>query len=234
MEKVINFYNFIGEMKLTYIKKACQLTDQILNQTFQHFSQFKTEKDVGDFISSQIKKLGLKPAFPMIVASERNHHHIHHYPKKHKLAGFTIIDLGVKYKGYCSDLSRTIFVGRPKKSDLKLYDLLLKTQQKTIKRIKIGQKYADLDAFARTQLQPFQKYFKHGLGHGVGRKIHQKPRISPHSQDKIKFGDVITIEPGIYKKNFFGLRIEDTIYIGKKIQVLTHSPKKLRVFPQHL
>ena len=161
-------------MKIKYIKKACQITDQIFNLTIKNFSQFKTEIDVGTFILNQIKKHNLRPAFPLIVASERNHHHIHHYPKKHKLSGFTIIDMGVKYKGYCSDLSRTIFIGKPKKLDTELYNLVLKTQQNSIKKIKIGQKYADLDAFARTQLQPFQEYFVHALGHGVGRKIHQK------------------------------------------------------------
>ncbi|MCK4589244.1 MAG: M24 family metallopeptidase [Nanoarchaeota archaeon] len=216
-------------MKLKYVKKACQATDQIFNKLIKNF-HFKTEIEVADFILNEIKKKSLKPAFPMIVASERNHHHIHHYPKKHKLSGFTIIDFGVKYKGFCSDMTRTLFIGKPKKQDLKLYNLVLKTQQNCLKRIKIGQPYKDLDIYARTQLQPYQKYFKHTLGHGLGRKIHQKPKISPHSKDKAKFGDIITIEPGLYKKNNFGIRIEDTVYLGKKTQILTKSPRKLFIF----
>ncbi|MFC1801730.1 M24 family metallopeptidase [Nanoarchaeota archaeon] len=217
-------------MKLKYVKKACQITDQIFTKLIRNFD-FKTEIEVADFILNEIKKLNLKPSFPMIVASERNHHHIHHYPKKHKLKGFVIIDFGVKYKGYCSDLSRTIYVGRPKKSELKLYNLVLQTQKRLIKKIKIGQKYADLDAHARKLLGSQTKYFVHSLGHGVGRKIHQNPKISPRSKHTAKFGDIITIEPGLYKKNTFGIRIEDTIYLGKKTQPLTQSPQKIFIFP---
>lgn len=220
-------------MKLQKVKKACQITDQIFHQVIKNFSQFKTELDVGNFILNEIKKLKLKPAFSMIVASERNHHHIHHYPKKHKLKGFAIIDFGVKYKGYCADLTRTVYIGRPKKSDLRLYHLVLKTQQKIIKKIKIGQKCADLDAYARKLLHPYTKFFVHSLGHGLGKKIHQKPKISPRSKDQIKSGDIITIEPGLYHKNHFGIRIEDTVYIGKKTQILTQSPRKLYIFPKH-
>lgn len=218
-------------MKLKHVKKACQITDQIFSKLIKNF-HFKTELEVAEFISEEIKKRGLKSSFPSIVASERNNHQIHHYPKKHKLSGFTIIDFGVRYKGYCSDMTRTIFIGRPKKHHLKLYNLVLKTQQNCLKRIKINQPYQNLDAYARTHLQPYQNYFKHSLGHGVGRKIHQKPKISPHSKDISKLGDIITIEPGLYKKNKFGLRIEDTVYVGKKTQILTKSPKKLFIFPK--
>jgi len=129
-------------------------------------------------------------------------------------------------------MTRTIFIGKPKKSELKLYNLVLKTQQKCLKKIKLNQKYKDLDAYARKLLGPKTQYFKHSLGHGVGLKIHQKPKISPHSKHIAKLGDIITIEPGIYKKNHFGIRIEDTVYLGKKIKVLTKSPKKLFIFPK--
>ena len=218
-------------MRLKHVKKACQITDQIFNRLVKNF-HFKTELEVADFILKEIKKRGLKPSFPLIVASECNNHQIHHHPKKHKLAGFTILDFGVRHRGYCSDMTRTIFIGRPKKSDLNIYARVLKTQQNCIKKIKVGQPYQDLDAYARVQFQPYQTYFKHSLGHGVGRKIHQKPKISPHSKDIVKLGDIITIEPGLYKKNKFGIRIEDTVYVGKKIRALTKSPKKLFIFPK--
>ena len=143
-------------MKLKYIQKACQVTDKIFHKLIQNFN-FQTEIEVANFISNEIKKHKLKPSFPMIVASERNYHHIHHYPKKHQIKGFTIIDFGVKYKGYCSDLTRMVYIGKPKKSELQLYNLVLKTQQKCLKKLKIGLKYRDLDAFARVQLQPHNK-----------------------------------------------------------------------------
>lgn len=217
-------------MKLQRVKKACQITDQIYSKLIKNFN-FKTEIEVANFILKEIEQQGLKKSFPMIVASERNHHHIHHLPKKHKLSGFTIIDFGLKYKGFCSDMTRTIFIGRPKRSDLRLYHLVLQTQKKVIKKIKVGQKYADLDAYARKLLGSRAKFFVHSLGHGLGRNVHQKPGISPNSQDKIRFGDIIAIEPGLYRRNHYGLRIEDVIYVGRQTQILTHSPRKLFVFP---
>ncbi|MBW2963671.1 M24 family metallopeptidase [Candidatus Woesearchaeota archaeon] len=217
-------------MKLKHVKKACQITDQIFHQIIQNFS-FKTEKELANFILKQIKTKGLKPSFPPIVSSYKNYHDIHHKPKKDLLSRFVIIDFGVKYKGYCSDLTRTVFIGKPKRKDLKLYQLVIKTQHQTIQKIKISQKYQDLDAYSRKILGSNAKFFRHALGHGVGRKIHQKPKISRNSKDKIRPGDIITIEPGLYKKNRFGIRIEDTIYIRKKPQILTKSSKKLFVFP---
>lgn len=216
------------------IKKACQLTDLVFQKTIQNFSQFKTERDIYNFIYHEIKKLHLKPSFPVLVISGHHYQKIHRRPQKTKLHGFTIIDLGIKYKNYCSDFTRMVFVGQPKKSDLQLYALLLKTQLQAIKKIKLGKKYASLDLYARKLLGQKKKYFIHTLGHGVGKKIHQPPKISPKSEDLIKRGDLITIEPGLYYKNKFGLRIEDTLYIGKKPLPLTKSPKKLLIFPKSL
>lgn len=218
-------------MKLPYLKKACSYTDRIFTKIISNFS-FKTEKQLANFILKQIKSLGLKPSFPPIVSSYKNYHDIHHQPKNDKLKRFVIIDFGLKYKGYCSDMTRTVFVGKPSQRDKKLYSLVLKTQQKTIQKIKLGQKYQDLDAYSRKIMGSNSKFFRHALGHGVGRKIHQKPKVSRNSKDKIKLNDTITIEPGIYKKNRFGIRIEDTLYLGRKPQILTKSSKKLFIFPK--
>jgi len=220
-------------MKLKYVKKACQITDNIFKKLINNFN-FKTEKELADFILKEIKKRKLKHSFPPIVASHKNYQNIHHKPKKDYLSRFVIIDFGVKYKGYCSDMTRTIYIGQPKKYEIQLYDLVLKTHQKTIKKIKPDIKASEIDAYARNQLKPYQKYFKHALGHGLGRKIHQKPKISPNSPDRLKKGDIFAIEPGLYKRGCFGIRIENTIYLGKKTQILTKSPQKFYIFPKPL
>ncbi len=140
------------------------------------------------------------------------------------------MDFGCKYKGYCSDMTRTLFLGSPNKHEKMLYNLILNCQNKSIKKIKVGMDYCDLDINARLLLKNYKKYFLHSLGHGVSKKIHDEPRVSVISNDKVKRGEIITIEPGIYLKEGnreIGIRIEDTIYIGRKIEILTKSNKKL-------
>jgi len=122
-------------------------------------------------------------------------------------------------------MTRTIYIGKPSKKEIKYYNLVLNAQLTCIGYSYPGISCNDLDAIARSALQG--KHFIHGLGHGVGKKVHQNPKISPNSRDYLKKGIVITIEPGIYFKNKLGIRIEDTIYIGNKPIILTKSTKKL-------
>ena len=213
--------------KLESIKKACSITDQIFSKIIKNFN-FKTEKQLANCINKEIRKNKLKKAFPTIVASGKNSSEIHHKPVNKKLRGFTVMDFGVKVNGYCSDMTRTIFVGKPTKSQINLYNKLLRVQEDSIKRTKSKIKYSDLDIKARNCLKKHKKYFLHALGHGVGKKIHQNPRISPKSTHISKPRDIITIEPGIYFRNKFGIRIEDTVLVKKnKSEPLTKSTKKL-------
>src|SRR3989344_4225779 len=141
---------------------------------------------------------------------------MHYKAKNSKIKkGFLVIDFGVKYKGYYSDETRTIYMGKPTKKEIKDYNKLLKIQKKIISLVKPGNYYCDLDIKARLLLGKDKIYFNHSLGHGIGKKTHQSPKIGPTSKDKIKINDIVTIEPGIYKKDY-GIRIEDTILIRKK------------------
>jgi Xaa-Pro dipeptidase len=210
-----------------YIKKACNITDKILHETIENIKnkKLKTEKQISLFILNRIKELGYKRSFKPIVAN--NSKKIHHRPRKKKLEkGFLILDLGVKYKGYCSDLTRTIYIGNPSKYHKKLYNLVKNAQLKAIKNLKLNKKYKDIDASARKTLKNYRKYFKHSLGHGVGKRIHQAPRLGPKNNRKLKNNIIFTIEPGIYFKKV-GIRIEDTILFKNKPILLTKSPKNL-------
>ncbi|MBI2499104.1 M24 family metallopeptidase [Candidatus Woesearchaeota archaeon] len=214
---------------LKYTKKACQITDKMFSSLIENFN-FRTEKDIEKFLKHQSKKYKVKPSFsPFIVVSGKRSNQIHGKPTKNKLNGFTVIDFGVSYNGFKSDMTRTIYIGKPSKKELQDYNKLLKIQKKLISLIKPENYYCDLDIKARLLLGKDKIYFNHSLGHGVGKKIHEPPWLRSSSSDKIKSNDIITIEPGIYKKNY-GIRIEDTILVKNKPVVLTKSNKKLICF----
>ena len=214
-------------MTVENIRQACKITDQIFSSLVKNIKKFKTEKDVEQFILTEIKKRNLKPSFPPIVAAKRNASTPHHIPTNKKLEGFVVIDMGVRYKGYCSDMTRTLYFGHPNKKEVEIYNLLLHSQLKSIENLNKFKTYKELCEETRKILGKYNKYFIHSLGHGVGKKIHQLPKVSHKSKHKIKQGEVITIEPGIYVKNKYGIRIEDTLVVKKKPEILTKSTKDL-------
>lgn len=211
---------------------ACRVTDAIFSVILKKDLKNMTEIELRDFILLQIKKRGLRPSFKPIVTSSKNAgNEIHPQPTDSKLKGFAIVDFGVVYEKYMSDMTRTIFIGTPNKEDKFLYNLVLKGEEKGIDISKVGIKCAHIDEVVRNSLGKYKKYFIHMLGHGVGTKIHEAPRLY-HKLTKpvLKENMFITIEPGIYIKNKIGIRIEDTCLITKKGCIpLTKSPKELIV-----
>ena len=179
----------------------------------------------------EVKNKGCGLAFPTIVASGKNSSKAHHQTENTKLKkGFCVIDFGIRYKNYCTDTTRTIYLGKPSKKEIKLYNLLLNIQKNIIKKIKLNEKCSELFKEANKNLGKYAKYFTHGLGHGFGIKIHELPNLTEKSMDRIKENSVFTIEPGIYSKNS-GIRIEDDILVTKdNVEILTKIDKKLLIF----
>lgn len=223
------------------VKMACRITDAIFTKICarQDLTQM-TEMELGDFILKEIKKRKLRPSFPPIVTSgPRAGNDIHPKPSDKKLQGFVIIDFGVRYEGYCSDITRTIFIVqrkngkifKPTKDQKVMYTQVLRSYKMSMKMVKEGVRCADLDIKARKVLGKYQKYFIHMLGHGVGKRIHEEPKIFCKLEKPVlEAGMIITIEPGIYIKNKLGIRIEDTILVTKHgFESLTKSPTKLLV-----
>ncbi len=222
-----------NKIEIEKIKKACKITDAIFAKicTRQGLVQM-TEIELRDFILWEMKKRGLKPSFPPIVTGGvRAGNEIHPKPTDKKLSGFVIIDFGVIYQKYMSDMTRTIYLGKPTKKEIAIYTQLLLSQKVSIKKAEIGIRCSEVDALARKTLGPLSKYFIHMLGHGVGTKIHESPRLFYKlTKPVFKENMIITIEPGIYIKNKLGIRIEDTCLITKKGCVpLTKSRKELIV-----
>ena len=208
-------------MNIKYVKMACEMSCNILKECIDNFYLFKTEKDVADWLKSKTKFNNYKLAFNPLIVSGNNFLDIHHEPNNTKLNGFVILDFGLKYKGYCSDITRMVYKGWPSEKDLYIYKLILDLHRTAINEMRIGMKCFELDMMIRDGYNKDRKKFKHSLGHGVGFKIHKQPTIGPYSKSVFKENDIVTIEPGWYTKNL-GVRIEDTILITKnKNEILT-------------
>ena len=236
------------------MKKCAAVGDKIFTKVCTQLKKhaFTTELDLANFIKSEIIKTGGVEAFPVIVTSgKRAGNDIHPIPTDAKLTGFVIIDFGVKMNGYCSDMTRTVYivdpenrrVGNPSKTEIDLYNTILNAQNGSIKYFKAGFPVSASDAYVRgflanstyLEVRPPSKtldqYFIHTLGHGISKKVHEKPSIFLKSKDVFKVGQMVTSEPGVYIPNTLGIRIEDMYLItdDKPIQI-TKSKKDLLVF----
>lgn len=216
------------------IAAACRITDALFSEILADF-RFKTERELALFIRRRIRALGLREAFPPIVTSgPRAGNEIHPKYTDAVLEGFVIVDFGVRVNGYCSDMTRTLFVGKPTHKDKALYALVLAAKKAGERAAKVGVSCARADAAARAALGSYKKYFIHTLGHGVGKRIHEKPIIFFKRTEPIfEEYTVVTIEPGMYIPDKLGIRIEDTYAVESKgLRPLTKSTTKLIVIPR--
>ncbi|WP_069998208.1 M24 family metallopeptidase [Cellulosilyticum sp. I15G10I2] len=149
-----------------------------------------------------------------------------------KQGDFVVIDFGCIYKGYCSDMTRTLVIGEATEKHKAIYDVVLQAQLAALRAIKPGMLGREVDQVARDIITKagYGEYFGHGLGHSTGVDIHESPRFSPLDATVLKKGMIMTVEPGIYIPGFGGVRIEDLIVITDDgIENLTHSSKELIV-----
>lgn len=218
-------------VEIAHIEEACRITDEIFSGILADF-HFASERELALCIRREIKARGLREAFrPIVSGGSRAGNEIHPGYTNARLEGFVIIDFGVRVNGYCSDMTRTIFVGTPTKKDKVLYKLVLDAKQAGEKASRAGSSCAAADAAARKALGSYKKYFIHTLGHGVGKRIHEKPVIFyKRTESVFEENSVVTIEPGIYIPKKLGIRIEDTYAVGRKgVRALTRSTQKLVV-----
>ncbi len=220
-----------NKKEIANIEKACKITDEIFKEIIGFF-RFTTERELMLYIRREIKKRGLREAFPPIVSGGvRAGNEIHPKSTNAVLDGFVIIDFGVRVNGYCSDMTRTVFVGKPTAKDRMLYKMIATAKEKGARAAKPGVKCAEADKAARNSLGAYKKYFIHTLGHGVGKRIHEEPIIFFKKTEPVfEQGTVVTIEPGIYIPGKLGIRIEDTYIVGEnKLRPITRSTQKLLI-----
>jgi len=159
-------------------------------------------------------------AFSPIVAFGPHSAEPHHVNSRRRLAknDTALLDIGCVYQGYCSDLTRTFFLGKICELQKQIYSLVSEAQTLAVKGIRSGRKASDIDGIARSVIsrRGYGPQFIHSTGHGVGIDIHEPPRISNKDNTVLKPGMVITVEPGIYLPGKFGVRIEDTVLVTHK------------------
>ena len=216
-----------GEICL--IEKACYITDLCFKYICDYIKIGMTEKEIAYEIEKFFRDNGADGlAFATIVASGKNSSRPHAVPTDKKIeAGDAItIDMGCKYKGYCSDMTRTIFAGYVPVQIQKVYDLVLKNELQTLQEYKDGASIRIVSKMVENDFRINGYDLIHSLGHGVGLDIHEMPFINGKNDNNLKANMVVTNEPGIYIPGGFGVRIEDTCLITKSGCInLTKSDK---------
>ena len=213
------------------IEAAISISDRAFNAVSKEIEVGMTEKEIAWEIEKEMRILGAESiSFDTIVASGINGSKPHHSPTNKQISnGEAItIDMGAKLNGYCSDLTRTIFIGKPDEKFKKIYNIVLRSQLISIETAKDGMTGEEIDKISRDIIseEGFGEYFGHSLGHGVGLEIHENPGVGPNSKNEITPGMVYTIEPGIYIDGWGGIRIEDMVLMtdnGNKL--LSHAEK---------
>ena len=221
------------QLEITRIARACEITDAC----FEHLKQFikvgQTEKEIATEIQKFFLENGAEGlAFETIVASGIHSSMPHAVPTDKKIEeGDTIvIDMGCKYKGYCSDMTRTVFAGFVPEEVKPIYDLVLKNQEQTAEDLKEGASIRTIAKMVEADFKLAGYDLLHSLGHGVGLEIHEFPYFSTKNDNTFKANMIVTNEPGIYLPGEFGVRIEDTVQITKFGSInLTKSDKNYTI-----
>lgn len=223
-------YKDTHEMEL--VRGAQAITDEAFASVLTLLRPDMTETDVAAELEYQMKKRGASgTSFDTIAVSGTNSARPHGVPRPVILeAGFLTMDFGCIWHGYCSDMTRTVVIGRADNEMKNVYNTVLAAQKAALEAVREGMTGAELDKVARDIINAagFDGCFGHGLGHGVGIYIHENPRVSPAGKTVLKTGHIFTVEPGIYLKGKYGVRIEDMVQMTEKGPVdITKSPKEL-------
>jgi len=220
--------------ELSYIIRAQEITDKILSELRKSLRQGMSEKEISWKIQTMAHDFGADElSFPSIVGINEHSASPHHHPtdKKLKKGDLILIDMGVSFKGYCSDMTRVLFSRAPTPEQINIYELVLLAQETAIKGLRAGITGAAGDKLARDIIKKagHGDNFGHSLGHGVGMDVHELPNLSSLNKEKLPVGAVVTVEPGVYLEGKFGVRLEDMVIVGeKKVINITKSPKALK------
>jgi Xaa-Pro aminopeptidase len=219
--------------EIARIRAAVQANSAAFTKTMQRVRAGVREMDIAAELDFQMRMLGAeKSAFETIVASGARTALPHAHPTSKKIEGneLLLVDMGSMVDGYCSDMTRMAFLGKPDKRTSTLYKAVLEAQLAGIAAVIAGVPVSRVDGAAREVLKKHEldKAFVHSTGHGLGLEIHEGPRIAAKQTTLLQAGMVITVEPGAYIEGFGGVRIEDTVLVTEKgCEILTPTPKEL-------
>src|SRR3989339_948422 len=215
------------------IQTAIDIAEKAYSNIRKKIKAGLTEKNLADILEFEIRKQGgEKSSFEIICAAgaRASQPHAHATNRKIQSNDAILIDWGVSFQFYNSDLTRISFIDRISPKFKKIYQIVLDAQCFAIDSVKPGRMAKDVDRVARDYItkKGFGKYFGHGLGHGVGLAVHECPTINARSKEILEAGMVFTIEPGVYIPGWGGIRIEDIVLVTPQgCAVLSHVPKRL-------
>lgn len=234
LDKIINNIRMIKSPdEINKIKASQEITENSFNHILTKIKPGITEKEIALELEFYMRKLGAeRVAFDLIVVSGKNSSLPHGVPSDKPIqeGDFVTLDIGAVYKGYHSDMTRTIAISSVNDEQKSIYNIVLNAQIKAIESIKPGVICSKIDKIARDIIYSsgYEGYFEHSTGHGVGIEIHEKPVFSYNCETVLEPGMVLTVEPGIYIPNKFGVRIEDMILVTESgYENLTAIDKQL-------
>ncbi len=213
------------------VSKAIDIADRAFEEVSDGLMPGITEAEVAWRIEQAVRRRGAESiSFETIVGAGPNGARPHHRAGGDVLreGQLIVIDMGARFEGYCSDLTRTVLLGKADAQSKKVYDIVLAAQLAAIEIVRAGMTGAECDAISRKVIEEagYAESFGHSLGHGVGLEVHENPGVGPNSQGKLEDGMMFTIEPGIYITGWGGVRIEDVVVLeGGKARVVSNARK---------
>ena len=217
------------------IRSAAQLADAALGRLLERGLTGRTERHLALELEYEMRALGAqRVSFDPIVAAGPHGALPHASPRDVDVAEgqLVVIDWGAELDGYCSDCTRTVATGQVGEDEAAIYQLVLDAQLTGLNAVRAGAHGQAVDGAARAVIESagYGDLFGHGLGHGVGLEVHEGPRLSQRSEDALREGNVVTVEPGVYIPGAFGVRTEDLVVVGEGgCEILTSISKELTV-----
>ena len=221
------------DYEIELLQKACEITDQALEYVVSQDIVGMKERDVEVMLKAKMLELGANNTWDRFIVASGPRGAMPHGSASDKIIEnneFVTFDIGCEYKGYYSDLTRTIAFGNPDPQLVEIYEIVYEAQVRAVKAAKAGMTGVELDAICRDYIteKGYGDFFKHGTGHGLGLDIHESPRVNTANDKPLELGACVTVEPGIYISGLGGIRIEDDIILTEEgCIVLNKFPKEL-------
>lgn len=221
------------DTELAHIREAVRIAEHALQRTVERVKGGMTELAICGMLEGELRACGSRShPFETIIASGEHAALPHARPSERAVSAgeFLLLDFGAEYGGYCSDITRTFVVGKPTADQREIHDVVREANATASGGVRAGMRGKDADALARGYIERrgWGEAFGHSLGHGIGLEVHEAPRLSKANDSPLPVGAVVTIEPGIYRPGWGGVRIEDDVLLtAEGPEVLTTFPREL-------
>jgi Xaa-Pro aminopeptidase len=232
MERIVK-----TEVEIVKIAEAENVTQKALEEVIPQIKVGMSEKEVSDMITYAMLKNGAQGlAFENVVCFGETSACPHHKPSADVLLNkndIILVDIGARVNGYCGDMTRTFCLGQPNARLAKMHKIVLEAQLFALKNIKAGITCREADSIAREYLiaHGFKNEFSHSLGHGIGIQVHERPFVSPRSEEVLRENMIISVEPGVYIDGLGGIRIEDIVVVKNDcvINLTNNISKEMKI-----